>query len=462
MWRPRTLRARLVAVAAGAILAAVAVVALVTVIVVNEQLRGSLDTALRQRAQAVAQLAVTAPGVLTDPGALESPVAGREIAGEVVDARGRILARSLTLGARLLPEDRLALAARRFGRSGYENVALDRRPFRLYVAPIAQAGGAAAGGAVLVASDTSDISHTASRVGLLVGLSGAAAVLIAALAAFGLTSHGLGPLRRLAAGAAAIERTADVSRRLPASAVDDEVGRLTGVLNRMLESLEQARAGERRFLADASHELRTPVTALRGNVEYAARHGMTPEVLADLRTDAERLARLVDDLLVLERAGSSRESMRPVDLRELAHELADDDPRLRVLAGGDPVWVRGERDALARAIANLIENALVHGPAEGRVTVAVGSHEGGPMVSVADEGRGPDPESGERVFERFWRGPEAAARPGSGLGLSIVRAIAERHEGRITVAGSRFTIEFPPADQPAHAADAGVDPDQTG
>ena len=301
----RTLRARLAAAAAASILAAVVLFAIFTVLLVDHQLRGSLDSALRQRAQDVAQLAISAPAVLNYPGALEGPASSRQIAVEVVDARGRIVARSLSLGARLLPQDRLAVAARRQGRSGIEDTDLEGRPFRIFVAPIAQAGGPAAGGAVLVASDTSDITHTISRLGADVALGGVGVVLLAALAAAALTWRGLRPLRRLAAAAGEIELTADPSQRLPEPVTLDEIGQLTGVLNRMLASLEEAQAGERRFLADASHELRTPVTALLGNVEYAVRHGADAEVLDDLRHDAGRLARLVDALLALERVGAS-------------------------------------------------------------------------------------------------------------------------------------------------------------
>ena len=218
----------------------------------------------------------------------------------MIDARGRILARSLTLGAGLLPEDRLARAARVSGATGFENISLGGQPYRLFAAPIALSG-PAGGGAVLVASDTSDISQTTSHIGLLVVLIGAGAALLAALLAAALTRRGLRPLRRLAAGAGEIERTADPSQRLPSRGAADEIGQLTGVLNHMLASLEAARAGERRFLADASHELRTPVTTLLGNVEFAVRHGADPEVLEELQRDARRLARLVDDLLVLER-----------------------------------------------------------------------------------------------------------------------------------------------------------------
>jgi len=143
---PQTLRVRLAAATAVSILAAVVVFAIVTVIVVGHELRGSLDTALRQRAQEVAELAVTAPSVLRDPGAFESPDSGRQLAVEVIDSRGRILARSLTLGSEILPEDSIVGQALRHGRTGVLDITLNGRPFRMYAAPIAAAGGPASGG----------------------------------------------------------------------------------------------------------------------------------------------------------------------------------------------------------------------------------------------------------------------------------------------------------------------------
>jgi two-component system sensor histidine kinase MprB len=438
----RTLRARLAAATAASILAAVIVFAGVTVLVVGHELRGSLDTALRQRAQDVAQLAVSAPAVLQDPGALESPASGRQLAVEVVDTHRRILARSLTLGARLLPADTLVRSAVARGRTGLEDIRLDHRPWRMFVAPIADTGGPAAGGAVLVAANTSDIAHTLSNLGEVVALSGIGVVLLAALAAAMLTRRGLAPLRRLAAAAADIERTADPGQRLPAARTLDEVGQLTGVLNRMLASLQSAREGERRLLADASHELRTPVTALLGNVEYAARHGADPEVLDELRHDADRLARLVDALLALERAAATAPSDSPVALDELIRDLTAG--RERVVADALPsVEIRGDEEALRRAIGNLIENGLVHGPPGATVHVKLQVNGQWARVEVSDAGSGPDPAVRERLFERFWRAPEAADRPGSGLGLSIVAAIVERHRGSVEVEGSKFTAELP-------------------
>ena len=440
----RSLRARITAAAAAVVLFAVVLFAVVTVALVDHELRASLDSALRQRAQEVAELAISTPAVLTDPGALESPVSGRQISVEVVDRRGRIVARSLNLGARVLPEDALERAARQHGRTGAEDIEFDGRPLRLYAAPIADATGPAAGGAVLVASDTSDIAHTTSRLGVLVALTGAGVVLVAALAAAALTRRGLRPLRSLAAAAGEIEATADPARRLPEAATLDEIGQLTGVLNRMLASLEQAREGERRLLADASHELRTPVTALLGNVEYAARHGADAEVMAELRHDTLRLARLVDSLLALERVEEGGPELEPLRLDFLVRETVDaQDPGRVHLGAVDVVTVNGDNDALRRALANLIENGLVHGPRAGGVTVWLERDEDIARLSVVDEGEGPDPAEHDRLFERFWRGSGASERPGSGLGLSIVAAIAERHGGRVLVNGPRFTIELP-------------------
>jgi signal transduction histidine kinase len=440
--RSTSLRARLVLASAGSILLAVAVFGAAAALIVRHELRGSLDQALRHRAQDIAQLSVSAPAVLTNPGALEAPVRGRQMAVEVIDARGRIRARSLALGAQLLPEDAVTRAARVAGRAGFEEIRLGGRPLRLYAAPIANAGGPAAGGAVIVAADVSDIDDTTKHLGLLLALSAVVAAALAAAAAALLTRRGLRPLSRLSAAAREIERTGDPALRLPTPDARDELAELTDVLNGMLAGLERAREGERRFIADASHELRTPVTALLGNVEYAARHGADAEVLAELRHDAARLARLVDDLLALERESAAPPGEEPVALDEVVRDLADEEERVE-LGPVEPVTVVGDAAALRRAIANLVENALVHGPADEPVTLALVAREGRARVTVTDRGAGPSAGERERLFERFWRGHQAAGRPGSGLGLAIVASIAARHGGRVDVDGAAFTLDLP-------------------
>jgi signal transduction histidine kinase len=255
-----------------------------------------------------------------------------------------------------------------------------------------------------------------------------AAALVGATAVWLLLGRALRPLERLDRAAAEIGRTGDPTRRLPDPDRRDEVGRLAATLNEMLATLERAREHERQFVADASHELRTPITALRGNVEHLARHGATPELVADLKADAERLARLAEDLLALSRETAAAAPLAEVDLGALARAAGADD----VVAG--PGIVRGDRDALARAIANLVENARSYG--KGTVRVVTAAQDGSALVRVSDDGPGVPDGDRERVFERFHG-------QGSGLGLAIVRATAERHGGRAYVEGATFTIELP-------------------
>ncbi len=439
--RPRTLRARLVAAALGSILAALALFGVAAGAIAEQELNGSLDRALRQRAVDVARLSVSAPAVLTAPGALEAPGGGRQVVVEVLDARRRIVARSQSLGARLLPRGRgveRALA----GRAGFEDIVLGGVPLRLYSAPLPEAGGPAAGGAVLVGSDVSDIARTLHRLRVALLVAALGALLLAGAAAALLTRRGLRPLRRLTDAARDIERTTDPARRMPEAGADDEIGELTEVLNRMLGALDRARDSERRFLADASHELRTPVTSLLGNAEYAARHGADAELLADLRHDAARLARLVDDLLTLEREHAGAPEPAPVRLDELVRAAAGGHERVE-LGRVDAVLGDADAQALGRALENLIENALVHGPPAAPVTVTLIQEGERAAITVRDGGPGPREADRERLFERFWRGGDAAGRPGSGLGLAIVASTAARHRGRVSVEGSAFTLELP-------------------
>jgi signal transduction histidine kinase len=441
--RPRTFRARLVAASLGSILAALALFGVAASAITAQELRSSLDRALQQRARDVARLSVSAPAVITAPGALEAPGGGRQVVVEVLDGRRRIVARSLTLGARILPRDRVVARALA-GHAGFDDLQLGGSPLRLYAAPLP----GAAGGAVLVGSDTSDIERTLHRLRVLLLLAALGAALLASVAAALLTRRGLRPLRRLSDAAREIERVPDPGRRMPPATTDDEIGGLTEVLNGMLAALDRARDSERRFLADASHELRTPVTSLLGNVEYATRHGADPELLAELRHDAERLGRLVDDLLTLERERAGPPERRPVALDALVRQAAEAQPRVE-LGRVEPALAVGDEDALRRALGNLIENAVVHGPEGTPVAVSLSYSDGTAAITVRDAGSGPDAADREHLFERFWRGADAAGRTGSGLGLPIAASTAAGHGGRIMVEGSAFTLELPARLTPA-------------
>jgi two-component system, OmpR family, sensor kinase len=436
----RSLLGRSVLAAVGGILLAIVVAGAGVDLLASRDLHRALDRSLRQRAVEISQLSASAPALLTRPGALDTTLGGTQLRVEVLDRHNRLVARSLVLGGRVLPARQLAAQAIATGRGAYATSSVGGERLRLYAAPLADFGGPAAGGAVVVAASEQDMHRTLGDLHLFLVLAGLAAAALAALSVFLLLRRALRPVARLAAAAADVERTGDPRHRLPLPTTHDEVARLAETLNAMLASLERSRDLERRFLADASHELRTPLTALRGNVAYLTRHGVTAEVLVDLERDAERLARLADDLLVLSREEAAVAPTELVRLDRLVQEAARADEFVEVVAA-EPVTVQGDAASLERALDNLVQNAHVHGPAGGRVVVTV--EQAGDLVrlSVSDDGPGLRPEEAKLAFERFWRrGPD---RPGSGLGLAIVRATAERHGGRAYAEGGRFTIELP-------------------
>ena len=442
MRRPSSLRVR-VALAVGAAIAIATVLLGVAVIAVSEREDArSRDAALRAGATQVAQLSASAPALLTAPGALEGRVGSRRLLVEVVDSRGRIVARSASLGGGVLGTQAEIADVIASGRARFSDTRRGGEPLRLYRAPLADVGsGPAAGGAVLVATATEADEETAHHIRVLVLVAAAGAALLAIAIALLLTRRALRPLTDLSAAARAIGETGDPTRRLPPAGSKDEVGALSDTLNAMLASLERAREAERRFVADASHELRTPLTALRGNAAYIAQHGANAEVLSDLEDDARRLSHLLDDLLALARedaAGPGSDELVRLDLLALARA----DGRVEVDAPA-PVSVRGDADALARAIGNLVENALVHGPSGQPVSVVVREDAGRARVIVTDRGPGLSEADAEHAFERFWRAGVADAPAGAGLGLAIVRATAERHGGSASVEGAAFTLDLP-------------------
>ncbi|MDX6715278.1 MAG: two-component system, OmpR family, sensor kinase [Baekduia sp.] len=436
-----SLRLRIALASAAGILLAVAALGFAAQFLVGHELRASQDRGLRARAGDVARLSASAPALLTSAGALDSPSGGQALLVEVLDRRGRIVARSAALGGRLLPTGALVAAAIRSGHTGYTHAPLSGDRLRVFVAPLPDAGGPAAGGAVLVAAGEGEIDRTANHVRTLILLCALGAAGLGAAITAVLTRRGLAPLRRLSAAATDIERTGDPTRRLPAAGSGGEIAELTRTLNAMLLALDQARGNERRFLADASHELRTPVATLRGNIEYLGRHGADRETVADLRAEAERLSRLVDNLLVLERQPQDGVGDEAVALDEVARLVVAGHPEPITLSAASGAVVRGDPEALRRAVDNLVANAVMHGAPP--VAVAVAVQGGRARVSVSDAGAGLAPGDAEHAFRRFWRGPGARARGGSGLGLAIVRATARAHGGDVAIDGATFTLDLP-------------------
>ncbi|MFH9991209.1 sensor histidine kinase [Streptomyces luteogriseus] len=289
--------------------------------------------------------------------------------------------------------------------------------------------------------------HGAVRSALTVMLIGFPLLLgVVAAVTWLVTRRALRPVEGIRREMAAITHSEDLARRVPEPDTHDEVARLASTTNETLAALETSVERQRRFVADASHELRSPIASLRTQLEVAAAH---PELL-DLDgavEDTVRLQRLAADLLLLARldAGERPNDAR-VDLAGLAREAAEG--RTGVTVDAEPVEVAGSRGQLGRVLANLLDNAQRH--ARSAVTVHVRREGDRAVVGVADDGDGVPEDDRERIFERFVRLDAARSRDdgGAGLGLAIARDVAVRHGGTLTAGrgpagGALFELRLP-------------------
>jgi len=331
--------------------------------------------------------------------------------------------------------------------------------WRVYVVPLEQNGALAGYLETLTPLGQLDESIGVYRLILLaIGLAGLSAALIGGWAIAG---GALRPLARMTSTANAIAHARDLSHRIATPRHQDELGRLATTFNDMLASIESAYAAQQRFVSDASHELRAPLTAIQGNLELIRRHPEMPpadrdEALGEAEREAVRLTRLVADLLALARADAG------VTLR---HETVDLDAvtlevfrSARQLAQGqeltldpfEPVQITGDADRLKQLLLILLDNALKYTPAGRRVTLGLSSCEHGAEITVRDTGVGIAAEDLPRVFERFYRADPARSRDagGTGLGLPIAHWIVEQHRGAIQIdsapeQGTTVTVSLP-------------------
>jgi two-component system OmpR family sensor kinase len=283
----------------------------------------------------------------------------------------------------------------------------------------------------------------ASLLGLLLVL-GPLALLLAAFAGYRLAGAALRPVESMRREAAEISSETS-GRRLPVPEARDEVRRLGETLNEMLERLDEGLDRERRFVADAGHELRTPLALLRTELELALRRERSPEELAaaisSAREEVERLIRLAEALLVLDRAAGAPLRLEELDARELLDTVARRFAARGAIEVGGGGSFRGDRDRLEQALGSLVDNALTHG--EGTVRLEADRREDEIVVRVSDEGAGFADEFGPRAFERFSRADEARTSGGAGLGLAIVDAVARAHGGRAAASGATVTLVLP-------------------
>jgi two-component system, OmpR family, sensor kinase len=319
-------------------------------------------------------------------------------------------------------------------------------------------------GAVVAGQSTAAIDEQLAGLRAVIVVLALMTMAVASIVSWLVTRRALRPLQVLAETSDEIGHSGDSARRLPPSKARDEVGRLTSSFNEMLDrvesghdQLESSLAAQRRFVADASHELRSPLTTVRNNAGFLIGHPEAEprdrtEAIADIAAEAERMANLVDDLLELARADTQQtRAGRPVEVRALieaaAHRAERHGHTVEVEIEDDPI-VLGDFDALARLVWILVHNAATHGGGEIRVGATATAET--VQITVTDGGPGVPEHQLGRVFERFYRADPARSPAGAGLGLPIAESIVHSHDGTISLAnrddgGLVATIALPRA-----------------
>lgn len=308
---------------------------------------------------------------------------------------------------------------------------------------------------VLVGADREPVEKVVSTVAVLLAIVGPIVVALVAFATNRLVGAALSPVERIRSRVASIS-SHQLEERIPVPSAGDEIARLADTMNEMLGRLQAGQRAQQRFVSDASHELRSPLSTITTALELAAsRPDLLDEALIDesLLPEAHRMRQLIEDLLLLARSDekSSTTCLVDVDLDDLLYEegkrtqsMSQLDVRISIV----PVRVRGDRDTLARMVRNLVDNAVRH--ADRTVELTCFEDDGTAVVFVDDDGRGIADSDRSRIFERFVRLDASRTRDGggAGLGLSIVAGTVAAHHGSVHVTrspfgGARFQIRIP-------------------
>ncbi|HEY5261079.1 MAG TPA: HAMP domain-containing sensor histidine kinase, partial [Solirubrobacteraceae bacterium] len=294
--------------------------------------------------------------------------------------------------------------------------------------------GTGARGAVLIARPLTEVDKELNRVLLILAIVGACGIAIAAALGALVARAALAPIARFTRRTETLAGSLDLSQRLPSSG-RDELARLAGSFNATLDALERSVEAQRNLIADASHELRTPIASLRANIQVLSEADRLPpedqvSLRADIVSELDELTRLVGDVVELARGASAKGVAEDVRLDEIVRDAVGRTERradLRFDMQLEPTTIRGEADRVARAVMNLLDNARKWSPEGERIEIDL--HGG--VLTVRDHGPGFEEADLPHVFERFYRAGRARKLPGSGLGLAIVRQAAEAHSGYV-------------------------------
>jgi len=432
-------RRRITIVSAAAVAIAVILASLLTYVLTSQQLRSQVDTQLQHRAREASGLERFL-SIRKHPHLFgRLPPSPEEVRGyqQLVGASGTILARS---SERLsIPVD---ARTRELAAHGGEPFLRDVDVNGIHQRVLAEPFGS--GRAVELALPLTEVDSLLRRLRLILALIVIGGIALAALLGRLVAGAAVLPLKRLTRATEHVALTQDLSGRITPAGGEDEIGRLASSFNAMLDALElsvnaldESVHAQRQLVADASHELRTPVTSLRTNIEILQQQAsqINPEdqarLLADVVEQLEELTLLIGDLIDLARGEQPSADNEDVRLDQLVGEVVE---RARRHAPATPLHVQllptilsGVPARLERAVSNLIDNATKYSPPGEPVEVALR----GSSLTVRDHGPGISDEDLPHIFDRFYRGAEARGRSGSGLGLAIVRQVAHQHGGSV-------------------------------
>ncbi len=424
-----------------------------TIVATYATARRSVDDTLVREADAYGAAIAGAPNNQSLVEATRSYLSGRDPAKSGLEP---LLVLALADG-RTIANSEVALEDVPLPDKGFGDASVGTDSYRVLAVPVRARDGAAA--TFYAALSARIAGETVREVVTPLLTAGLIALALALPLSYLATRRALRPLVRMAADAEHIGSDPTVTS-ITYDGPDDELGVLAGALTHMLERLERAAADQRAFVADASHELRTPVAVIRGNSELllsgTLSEGDARESLRQIELEARRMGRLLDELLGLARLEAGiRERFQPLSLPVALQEAA---VRGRALGTRDirvdaicDTWVMGQPDLIDQALANLVRNAVTHTSPGGRITLTCDESDGIARIHVTDDGPGVPASESERIFDRFHRAAGSSrddATGGAGLGLTITRRLIELHGGSIRVeqaepTGARFVIELP-------------------
>jgi two-component system OmpR family sensor kinase len=378
---------------------------------------------------------------------------------QIMTSDGTAVSRSDNLSDQTLSIASAVLERVNQGDSVFTNSAVGKVQLRTFVAPLNARGQII--GVIAVAQSLQSVSDTLSRLATLLSFGVVGGLLLASIVGAFLARRALAPIDHMTQSAHSISSAGDLTRRIEQPRTRDEVGRLAMTFNDMLARIEELFRAQQRILADVSHELRSPLTAIRGNLDLLRRGAFENDQerdasLAAIDSESARMQRMVQDLLLLAQADAGVQIQKQIV--ELDTILLDVYRQARLTAGGtkvslgseDQAQVLGDPDRLKQLFTNLVDNAIKYTPSGGEVKLSLDRDTQWVRVMVTDTGAGIPEQDLPRIFDRFYRVDKARSREegGTGLGLSIVKWIVDAHDGCIDVKsevgkGTTFTVSLP-------------------